>query len=92
MAADQNPDNYWIRAKPDSVIDPTFTDGKNSAILRYAGAPVADPNTTSTTNLPLVEQNLHVGSPATQLRNSDMLYSPSPMPLRPVTPFQGERT
>lgn len=53
-----------IRAMPD-LNDPSFTDGKNSAILRYAGAHNVDPTTTQSPSvLPLVETNLHV-SPLT---------------------------
>jgi len=39
----------------------TTDNGVNSAILRYAGAPIADPTTHNTSSkLPLVETNLHV--------------------------------
>ncbi|KAI0030501.1 yellow laccase [Vararia minispora EC-137] len=62
MTANQPISNYWIRALPNN-INPSFDNGMNSAILRYLGAPLKDPNTTSTANLPLVEQNLHPGSP-----------------------------
>ncbi|VDB92219.1 unnamed protein product [Peniophora sp. CBMAI 1063] len=60
MAANQPPSNYWIRSKPDNARNTTFTSGLNSAILRYAGAPVAEPSSVQP-NLtqPLVEQNLH---------------------------------
>lgn len=37
----------------------TFIGGLNSAILRYVGAPIADPVTNSTSSNPLVETNLH---------------------------------
>ncbi|KAF8707045.1 hypothetical protein AX14_013719 [Amanita brunnescens Koide BX004] len=40
--------NYWIRADPNVGIT-GFANGINSAILRYAGAPVADPTTNNTT-------------------------------------------
>lgn len=50
--------NYWVRALP-NVGTQGFTGGVNSAILRYWGAPVADPTTTSSLSNPLVETNLH---------------------------------
>lgn len=49
--------NYWIRADP-NVGTTGFADGMNSAILRYAGAPIADPTTNQTTNNSLVETSL----------------------------------
>jgi len=57
--------NYWIRSKP-NLGATTFDGGLNSAILRYWGAPNADPTTTSTVSNPLIETNLHplVASPA----------------------------
>ena len=58
MAADQPPSNYWIRAQP-NLGNSTFVGGINSAILRYKGAPVAEPTTTQTTSTkPLQEPNL----------------------------------
>ncbi|KAG6843134.1 hypothetical protein H0H93_002125, partial [Arthromyces matolae] len=40
MHADQPVDNYWIRADPLATRQtPGFEGGRNSAILRYAGAP-----------------------------------------------------
>jgi iron transport multicopper oxidase len=37
-----------------------FDNGINSAILRYVGAPIADPVTpVATSTIPLIEQNLH---------------------------------
>ncbi|PPQ94072.1 hypothetical protein CVT25_009741 [Psilocybe cyanescens] len=50
--------NYWIRALP-NLGTVGFDGGINSAILRYRGAPNADPITTSTTSVPLLETNLH---------------------------------
>lgn len=44
VAADQPMANYWIRALPNRG-NQTFIDGQNSAILRYAGAPIRDPTT-----------------------------------------------
>ncbi|KAK7682832.1 laccase, multicopper oxidase, benzenediol:oxygen oxidorectuctase [Cerrena zonata] len=45
LHADQRKDNYWIRARPNFGINSTTSDGKNSAILRYKGAPAAEPKT-----------------------------------------------
>ncbi|KAG6917344.1 hypothetical protein DXG01_002915 [Tephrocybe rancida] len=59
MAADQPVNNYWIRANPNRG-SPGFDGGRNSAILRYAGAPERDPTTTQTSSTkPLKEVNLH---------------------------------
>ncbi|KJA22740.1 multicopper oxidase [Hypholoma sublateritium FD-334 SS-4] len=56
--------NYWIRAEP-NVGTVGFDGGVNSAILRYFGAALIDPNTTTTVTTPLVETNLHpLTSPA----------------------------
>nr|ALF95042.1 laccase [Crustodontia chrysocreas] len=58
LTADQPVDNYWIRANPD-LGNTGFDGGINSAILRYVGAPDAEPNTTFVTPTnPLVETNL----------------------------------
>lgn len=46
LQANQPVGNYWIRALPNSGnlnISSTFDNGVNSAILRYKGAPNADP-------------------------------------------------
>ncbi|KAG6845382.1 hypothetical protein H0H87_010097 [Tephrocybe sp. NHM501043] len=56
--ADQKVGNYWVRAKS-NVGPTTFDGGLNSAILRYRGAPHADPTTTSALSNPLLETNLH---------------------------------
>jgi iron transport multicopper oxidase len=57
--ANQPIGNYWIRADPDARGLPGFDGGRNSAILRYIGAPVADPTTTQTPNVrPLREIDL----------------------------------
>ncbi|KAG2035339.1 laccase [Suillus americanus] len=55
LVANQPVDNYWVRGIPNSVQ--TFN---GSAILRYIGAPTADPTTVNapSTN-PLQETNLH---------------------------------
>jgi len=50
--------NYWVRALP-NIGTLGFEGGVNSAILRYWGAPVADPTTTSSLTNPMVETNLH---------------------------------
>jgi iron transport multicopper oxidase len=60
LEANQPIGNYWIRADPDARGLPGFDGGRNSAILRYAGAPIADPTTTQTPNVqPLNEVDLH---------------------------------
>jgi iron transport multicopper oxidase len=63
VTANQKVGNYWIRAQP--IIDglsgypTTFTNGINSAILRYSGAPTADPTSNITPGKnPLVESKL----------------------------------
>ncbi|KAG6916139.1 laccase, multicopper oxidase, benzenediol:oxygen oxidorectuctase [Tephrocybe rancida] len=51
--------NYWIRANPNRG-SPGFDGGRNSAILRYKGAPNALPTTTQPKSvIPLKEVNLH---------------------------------
>ncbi|KAJ4471419.1 laccase lcc6 [Lentinula aciculospora] len=62
LNANQTVSNYWIRANP-SVGTTGFTGGLNSAILRYVGAPVADPVTSTTADNLLLETSLHPGSP-----------------------------
>lgn len=42
LDANQPVDNYWIRALPGSFPS-NFTNGLNSAVLRYAGAPAVEP-------------------------------------------------
>ncbi|KAJ7641894.1 laccase 1 [Roridomyces roridus] len=58
LKADQPIGNYWIRANPSTGI-PGFDGGINSAILRYVGAPSAEPNTTDTSSNLLQETDLH---------------------------------
>ncbi|KAI8990594.1 laccase [Trametes punicea] len=59
LHANQPVNNYWIRANP-NFGTVGFAGGINSAILRYKGAPDAEPNTTQTPSvIPLVETNLH---------------------------------
>ena len=58
LNANQDIDNYWIRAQP-NIGPQGFAGGINSAILRYVGAAVAEPTTTQTTSVaPLSEHNL----------------------------------
>jgi FtsP/CotA-like multicopper oxidase with cupredoxin domain len=60
LVADKPVNNYWIRSLPNTILNHGFVGGVNSAILRYQGAPVADPLTISTAGRnPLVEANLH---------------------------------
>ncbi|KAI0258277.1 laccase [Gloeopeniophorella convolvens] len=61
LNADQPVDNYWVRSLPPGQ---GYTGLTNLAVLRYQGAPRANPTTDPTTNipvsqLPLVETNLH---------------------------------
>ncbi|OJA21637.1 hypothetical protein AZE42_10149 [Rhizopogon vesiculosus] len=60
LEANQPVDNYWLRALPD-IANATFSGGQNVAIVRYKGAPIADPtrNDTMNSTMPLVETNLH---------------------------------
>ncbi|KAG2751701.1 multicopper oxidase [Suillus brevipes Sb2] len=59
LVADKPVDNYWMRSLP-SLAGASFVGGTNSAILRYKGAPQADPTTVITpAQNQLVETNLH---------------------------------
>ncbi|KDR80996.1 hypothetical protein GALMADRAFT_264934 [Galerina marginata CBS 339.88] len=58
LNTNQNVSNYWVRALP-NVGPKGFDGGLNSAILRYIGAPSADPTTTLSQVNPLLETNLH---------------------------------
>ncbi|KAI0072148.1 laccase [Panus rudis PR-1116 ss-1] len=59
LEANQPVSNYWIRAMP-NVGNTTFKGGINSAILRYAGAPEAEPTTPDVqSKRPLREVDLH---------------------------------
>ncbi|KAG6332898.1 hypothetical protein ID866_6194 [Astraeus odoratus] len=59
LEANQPVDNYWIRALPGSYPS-NFTNGLNSGILRYEGAPDADPsNKTEPFTSVLGETELH---------------------------------
>ncbi|KAJ7036321.1 putative laccase [Mycena alexandri] len=62
--ANQAVANYWIRANPNIGLATGFAGGINSAILRYVGAPVAEPTTNSINTNPLIENNLHPLAPA----------------------------
>lgn len=65
LEANQTADNYWIRAEPKDITlgdgaPNGFIGGINSAILRYDGAPVAEPTTEQSASvIPLLETNLH---------------------------------
>nr|AUK50745.1 laccase 2 [Peniophora sp. CBMAI 1063] len=58
LNADQSPDNYWIRALPNTG-NTTYDDGLNSAILRYSGVDEVEPTTNSSISQALVETDLH---------------------------------
>lgn len=60
LHADQHASNYWVRALPNVGGAAGFTGGVNSAILRYAGAPVIEPVTPQIASiLALNETQLH---------------------------------
>ncbi|KAH9007563.1 laccase [Lactarius hengduanensis] len=65
LNANQPIDNYWIRAVPNKG-NTGFTGLTNLAILRYRGAPLADPSDPTTdippSVLPLKETDLHPGN------------------------------
>ncbi|KAG1814195.1 laccase [Suillus variegatus] len=59
LTTDKPVNNYWLRALP-STTGSTFDGGLNCAILRYRGAPAADPATDYTdSTMPMLETNLH---------------------------------
>jgi len=58
LTANNPASNYWVRALPNSGTT-NFNGGVNSAILRYEGAPVAEPTTSQALSNPMVETNLH---------------------------------
>nr|GAT59722.1 laccase [Mycena chlorophos] len=59
LTANQPVNNYWIRSLP-NIGTANFTNGVNSAILRYSGAKAVDPTTQqSKCNKPLIETDLH---------------------------------
>ncbi|KAJ3563162.1 hypothetical protein NP233_g9118 [Leucocoprinus birnbaumii] len=62
LHANQHIDNYWVRALPNTGgngLNTTFDGGLNSAILRYQGAPIADPTTQQQPPHKLLETDLH---------------------------------
>ncbi|KAE9405865.1 laccase 1 BVT [Gymnopus androsaceus JB14] len=61
LNADQPVDNYWVRALANTGVGLLGIEGGlNAAILRYEGAPDADPTTTNQTDLvALTESMLH---------------------------------
>ncbi|KAF8888308.1 laccase-5 [Infundibulicybe gibba] len=59
LTADRPIDNYWIRALPNSGANGLatgFTNGTNSAILRYKGAPESDPTTNQTSDPAILQE------------------------------------
>ncbi|KAG2049709.1 Cupredoxin [Suillus hirtellus] len=59
LTTDKPVNNYWLCALP-STTGSTFDGGLNCAILRYRGAPAADPATYCTdSTMPMLETNLH---------------------------------
>ncbi|KJA16974.1 multicopper oxidase [Hypholoma sublateritium FD-334 SS-4] len=59
LTANQTASNYWIRATPNVGGPDGFTDGFNSAILRYSTADAVEPDTPDVTSvLPLSETDL----------------------------------
>nr|2HZH_A Chain A, laccase [Trametes ochracea] len=59
LNANQAVNNYWIRANPNQG-NVGFTNGINSAILRYSGAAATQPTTSQTSSVqPLDQTNLH---------------------------------
>lgn len=60
VTANQPVDNYWIKANPDRGATSGFTNGTNSAIFRYAGAPEVDPTSSQPTDVVLLQEtDLH---------------------------------
>ncbi|KAG6860895.1 hypothetical protein C0995_006334 [Termitomyces sp. Mi166 len=60
LHADKPINNYWIRANPLASRQlPGFEGGRNSAILRYDGAPDEEPTTNAISTLPLNDDDLH---------------------------------
>ncbi len=60
LEATQPVGNYWVRAQPNINQFTDFANGVNSAILRYEGAEMAEPTTSSPPDLvPVSEAALH---------------------------------
>ena len=62
LEANQTVGNYWIRANPNLIATggSGFANGINSAILRYDGAPNAEPTSTQNASpIVLQEFNMH---------------------------------
>ncbi|KAJ3526953.1 hypothetical protein NMY22_g9962 [Coprinellus aureogranulatus] len=63
LEANQPVDNYWIRALPNDGngdLPTSFAGGLNSAILRYAGAPLDDPSSVAPDDYELLDEtSLH---------------------------------
>ena len=57
LEANQPVDNYWIRALPGSFPS-NFTNGINSAILRYAGAPAGEPKNRTWPSVNVLDETL----------------------------------
>ncbi|OCH85821.1 laccase 2 [Obba rivulosa] len=57
LNATQAIDNYWVRANPD-LGNTGYSNGINSAILRYVGATDSEPTTSPTYANPLLETSL----------------------------------
>jgi FtsP/CotA-like multicopper oxidase with cupredoxin domain len=83
LNANQRADNYWIRALPNlgNGLNGTFEGGVNSAILRYAGAPTAEPTSQQQSQtIPLDEANLQpaIANPvpgAANLQGADTTFT-----------------
>nr|QMP96875.1 laccase A precursor [Cerrena sp.] len=71
LNANQPVDNYWIRANPNAGFK-GFNNGINSAILRYDGAPVAEPTT----------QLILLGNPLNEVDLHPLV--PTPVPGKPT--------
>ncbi|KAF8994966.1 laccase [Cyathus striatus] len=91
LNANQDVDNYWIRANPSAPTPQGFLGGINSAILRYAGAEDDDPSTTLPDLFPntLKETDLHplTNEPASgepNINGADVSYNLA-IAFNPVT-------
>ncbi|KAF8896583.1 laccase 6 [Infundibulicybe gibba] len=62
LHANQTVGNYWIRAPPTGgspAANPNFNPALALAILRYKGAPIAEPTTTNVPGVKLNEADMH---------------------------------